>query len=227
MTRRFLGEGLLIVVSILLAFFIDRSYESFRERGEERVVLDGLRGDFVANLESLDGYVARYQILLERNLAAADLLASDRRAMPSDSLAGYLRVLYTGGSFDPRSSTLAQAESSGRADLLRDAQLRTLLSEWKADRDDAADSQAGLEEWRNAEVWPLLADLGVAPPRSFSRPDSVPSPPGLTLRTVRASGLEARLRTYGLFVAVNQSDLVELRDATDAVVRRLDQLLAR
>jgi hypothetical protein len=48
-------------------------------------------------------------------------------------------------------------------DLLRDGALRALLSEWRAHREDAADTQAELDRWRNEEIWPRLADLGITP----------------------------------------------------------------
>jgi len=72
--RRILAEGVVIVVSILLAFAIDAWWDETRERGREKTVLAGLRSEFEANRTRLMANLAEH----EGTRAAAVSLKSAR-----------------------------------------------------------------------------------------------------------------------------------------------------
>ena len=54
---RYLAEGALIVISILIAFGLDASWDTYRQGRDERQILEGLRVDFISAQESLDAWI--------------------------------------------------------------------------------------------------------------------------------------------------------------------------
>jgi hypothetical protein len=220
-----LVEGAVIVFSILLAFGIDRGYEAWKDRGEERVVLSGLLEDFRANEESLGSYVRRTELLRESSAAFVAYAVSDQ-TVRLDSLTTLGRPLFRGGSFDPQSATLDQVEASGRADLISDDSLRRLVAEWRTDVEDALHQQGVLAGWQTNQVWPSLMDLGIGPGTDMEMGgDLAPNwPPPERAVAARGSALEQRIRALSGLARITRDDLTQALDATSAVVQRLERL---
>lgn len=222
---RLLFEGTVIVLSILLAFGIDRGYEAWRDRGEEQVVLMGLLEDFRANEESLGSYVQHAEVLRESSAAFVAYAVSDQ-AVRLDSLTTLGRPLFRGGTFDPQSATLDQVEASGRADLISDDSLRRLIAEWRTHVEDAVHQQGVLAEWQADQVWPPLMDLGIGPGTDMEMGrDLAPNwPPSDRAVAARGSALEQRIRALSGLARITRDDLTQALNATSAVIERLELL---
>lgn len=61
-SRGLLAEGLLIVISILVAFSIDAWWEERQDRGEERRILNALRDEFQTNARKIPFYMSAHQL---------------------------------------------------------------------------------------------------------------------------------------------------------------------
>ena len=133
---RVLVEGVVIVLSILLAFGIDAWWDRQIDRREETESLDALRSDFLGTVEELN----RTAVLHRGRLAAASTLLSTPeaalRALGPDSL-GYL-VSRSGWrtTIDPPVATLSGLIASGQLSLISDKLLRAKLAQWNGLLDD-------------------------------------------------------------------------------------------
>ena len=129
---RVLGEGVVIVSSILLAFGIDAYWDERKEDTEEREVLVGLEADFV-DLRARLGQWAEFNEtgvrLLDQFLS--DSLANLDRAVADSALAFsvLINVLDQGG---PLEALLA----SGRLELIQNREIRARLGKWPDWLDD-------------------------------------------------------------------------------------------
>jgi len=218
----------IIVISILLAFGIDRRYDTYRDRQEEKIVLRGLDADFAANAEALRKYVERLEGNHHAAVSALEYLYAHGE-VPLDSLAPLLWPLYHGGTFDPRSATLDQLQALNRADVLADPELRALLADWQTQTDDALAQQADFSEWRSSNFWPLLADLGISPSIATPMGEGLPPAPAdnRVIRVGDVPGLVPRLRIVAGYMNVTRIDLNEVLEATMVVQSRISALLTR
>lgn len=154
-----LGEGVAIVLSILLAFGIDAAWDEAKERSEEREVLEALRDDFRANREDV-------QVVLEQHLeqrADVILLAGMSRAeiaaLTPDEVGRIVPALANPWTFDPRMGALDALVASGQLGLLRNRELARELSAFvNAVRD--IDEDVGYMQSFSERVWEREAQLG-------------------------------------------------------------------
>jgi len=223
---RFLAEGVVIVASILFAFAIDRGYERYQDRREEAAILEGLRSDFEANREALVAHLEWYDRWSE-GIDAIQLHIGDGASPGNeDRVSSALRTLYGNPTFDPSTATLDVIESSGRGSLLSDPALRGLIAEWRVHTVDALDQQQGLQRIRESMLWPTLVRLDVRAPDGSRRTVSpMEGPP--SLQDLHASQLAAVLDIFSALLRRTRQDLVEVLDATDLVLERLDALLGQ
>jgi hypothetical protein len=217
---RLFSEGVIIVMSILLAFTIDRAYESYRERREVGALLGGLEGDFQKNHDDLLRYESRRGVELAHTVAVLEALSAEDGKIPPDSLGHLLGRLYTGGTFEPRMATLDQIQSSGRAEAIPDSELRTLIAEWRLVTSDVIDAQARWLRMLENQIYPMLVSLGVSGPAESLR--LPPSTHGrLNIEPVMAARLDAQLRQYAVMVEALRNDLSVAAVATEAVLSEL------
>lgn len=219
-------EIAVIVFSILLAFTLDRGWDAWRARGEERVALEGLQADFLKNQEEIQVQLTAVEATAEAFATVLTTIAAPETSRDTLSR-NTLKGLFSGTSLDPYTATLDQLESSGEMDLLRDPELRTLLAQWRTETEDARNEQVRFVDLMGTLLWPALADGGYAfplDPENWPRvPAAAPQrPAGPTLGTPRMDALLRHLALRNFFV---RRDLREANDATEAVLARLNELL--
>lgn len=180
---RRLGEAVVIVLSILLAFGIEALWSERQERGEERTALQSLEAEFSANLVQLDTVIARHEggrALVEMlvELSEAEIGALDQ-AMVSEIMLATANPW----TFDPVLGTTDALVGAGRLGIIRDADLRTALTSFKnyvgdAEEDVAATLGFANDIWRAqirhggpwAEAGRETALAGAIPVPDFVRP---------------------------------------------------------
>ena len=128
-------EAAVIVASILLAFWIDASWEARTDRIAERELIHALRGDLVATGESLDGVIG----VVDRRIDAfVQFYGSTPREMASlsEDSAQVLAQWLTGSlTFNPRDGALY---TSNLADLTN-TEHRASLGAWMQAASDLAE----------------------------------------------------------------------------------------
>jgi len=129
---RVLVEGIVIIVSILLAFGIDTWWAGVQERREESAALKSLVTDLEANVAELDEAISRHSDFVRRLHYLEGASAADLHALPQDSVRPFLNAIGAYHSFDSQSGTLDRLIASGDLGLVSDEGLRAKLIEWQA-----------------------------------------------------------------------------------------------
>jgi hypothetical protein len=163
-------EGVVIVVSILLAFALDAWWDSRGQRQEEAQVLENLRSEFQAAGSQLD----RYLIIDRTTLASIEAILRSARAAQA---AGEARVevatvdlarTLIAPTFDPRTGTLDGLLASGRLRILRNENLRQKLAAWPGLLVDAAEEEARSDDLIRNQMEPILwREMDTGPARTL------------------------------------------------------------
>jgi hypothetical protein len=151
------GEGLAILVSILLAFGIDAAWENREERAEELRILSSLRNEFGVNQSRVAENIAFHSTLRSTGIAileAARGTAADLDGNVLDEM--IVDLTWWGGLLVFESASLDAVILGGRLDLIQNEELRRLLTGWRSAVEQTARQEA--EEFVHySDVWmPLL-----------------------------------------------------------------------
>jgi hypothetical protein len=123
-------EGLVIVVSILLAFALDAWWVGVQERKEENQLPVSLHEEFLETREILNQAVAFHERRMGASLRLLDPdYLTDTSASP-DLLGDVVYTYLHFGSYYPKSGVLDGALASGHLDLISDDVLRSRLAGW-------------------------------------------------------------------------------------------------
>lgn len=128
---KYLAEGILIVVSILLAFSIEAWWEFRKVSTEEKKLLQNLHADFTQNRQLLDVAITHHEGTMTNCQELMDMIhprQSNKGVMVPDSLLFRALLWHT---YDPVVGTLNSAISSGRISLIQSDELRTELAIWE------------------------------------------------------------------------------------------------
>lgn len=111
---RVTGEGLIIVVSILLAFAIDAWWDGQVERREEQEILSALAADFGSTRETVVHTTALYEQARDSTYRLLRLMEGDLSAVPRSELYALIRWSIGAWSFDPRLPTYQRIVNSAQ-----------------------------------------------------------------------------------------------------------------
>lgn len=130
---RILAEGVVIVVSILLAFGIDAWWDGRRDRAQSEALLRALLEDFRAAEVQLDTVESKHRRLVENGrrliMYGENGYVPEAEHVAVDSMLGshFLRPVY-----EPPMGTVESILGSGRLDLFENQALLASLTEWTA-----------------------------------------------------------------------------------------------
>jgi hypothetical protein len=183
---RIFAEAVVVVGSILLAFAIDAWWDYRGELRQEDEIVQALEAEFTLNREKLEQDiegVREYTAAAQRLLRAARSNAVEAQGV--DSLGTDLWQSLSWRTANLSTANLDVIVSTGRLDLIRDAQLRSALAGWKARLEDMAEEEE--YEWREiVERYRPYMGRFVAIPSLEG--DSAPPPPsGTALRRLLAN----------------------------------------
>ena len=170
--RRVLVEGLVIVVSILLAFGIEAWWQERGDRSAERDALVALHAEFTEIRERL-----QENTLFPGELAAVEALFERVQALPLEG--GALSVPDTmlsravsGVTFESATPVLDGLISSGRLEFIQDQSVRVAVSEWQHWLTQLDEFEIEASTFTNMQLRPALVSRGdvasaLATARSF------------------------------------------------------------
>jgi len=159
------AESAAIVLSILLAFWIDSSWERRLEREEAREVLSGLEVEFVALADNLDRTGRRYALWRDR---LREVLETDPTNVSVAKMDTALIALIWPTTFDPGTRNRDALLESGRLELLESRPLRNRLSSWGSVLDETRDNEESMRTLAIQVTAPFLASRGVETGRSLA-----------------------------------------------------------
>ena len=130
---RVLAEGTIIIVSILLAFWVDAWWETNREREFRHTLLSSLLGELKqvqADLNYQDPFFRAMRTSARRLVNAGISPDTDLDGRDIDKLLFEI-CFYTNGS-ELKASELNAVVSGGHLPFIRDTELRVLIGSWPA-----------------------------------------------------------------------------------------------
>lgn len=153
-------EGMLIVVSILVAFAIDAWWDERQERTQERRILESLLVEFRDNVEMLPFY---RDGLKEGAVAGRELLAAMREAGPGGQVRMSPRTVgwvISHMSADPQTSTLSAVLQSGELRFITNSDIRKKLVNWPRIVADTVENDIMLRETWEPPMLDALSRAG-------------------------------------------------------------------
>lgn len=165
-TRSLMLESVIVVVSILIAFALDASWDRFRAQSDLRQDLAGVRDELAANRDALAS-----QILLVKRVAgsiAALLDSMDRQPNATQIIASDTTIWISQRTptFDPSFGAIDALVATGRLAAIEDTRLRQNLAGLASRATDAGEELLEAQSVYQIVEAPLLF-------------------PGLELRAVR------------------------------------------
>jgi hypothetical protein len=154
-------EGVVIVVSILLAFSLEAWWAERGERLEEKGILENLRLEFMAAGTQLDRYLFFHEVTLS---SLDSILRSSRTALEEgrprvDVPTVYLARALIPPTYDPRTGTLDGMTHSGHFGILQSEELRKALTSWPGLMAEAAEEDARSEYMVYERLDPVLSTM--------------------------------------------------------------------
>jgi hypothetical protein len=127
------AEALAIALGVFLGITAESVWQERNDRREEILHLIALRNDFVQSLKLLDTEEENHHKQVQY---LQILLQGDAESVENSQLREWIRVgLYNTGTFKPQLSALRDLESSGKMQLIQNANLRRALATLNQDVD--------------------------------------------------------------------------------------------
>ncbi|MCA8944432.1 MAG: hypothetical protein KDB80_17855 [Planctomycetes bacterium] len=150
---RFVSEGTVIVVSILLAFGIDALWARHLLREEEAAALAALDTEFRANLEQIDRVVDYHKVARQRIATLVDSSPEAIRALSQTATSEIMSATANPWTFDAVLGTTKALVGAGKLVVLQDPRLRNALTTFAnlvsdADEDGTYMQSNAYDVWR-------------------------------------------------------------------------------
>jgi len=154
--KRISLEGIVIVVSILLAFAIDAWWDERNERIEETEVLLGLKSEFSRYRGEISNSIDYYAN--NRPLTAELIVATRKGSWDSEALNidAALNTIVDPKSHDFGGGVLDALISSGRLEIISDYDLRVRLANWSEVFGEIRDDEIRNAEFIMHHVFPYM-----------------------------------------------------------------------
>lgn len=222
---RVITEGVVIVVSILLAFAVDAWWDQQQLHGAEQHALRGLQIDFRANREELRAVISTHEGYRRDLARLATLTDAELAAVPGDSVDIYIRAMQGFRTFDARDGNLDALIASGDLELITDARLRDALVEWRGRIADLSEEAVQVLS-ESQRVIERMGELGgpwrigvIASSPMAGLTDAMSHFPRADLRIAAADQeLMARARTKRFLATIYLLELQALYSHADSVL---------
>ena len=128
--RKIIIEGIVIVVSILLAFGIDAMWDEYKERKAEQEVLASLKIEFEASLRELELVFGYHENARQSMNALFDMSDEEIRELDQQARSQMVMDMCNPWSFYPVLGTTNALLGAGDLDILEDRKLREALTSY-------------------------------------------------------------------------------------------------
>lgn len=153
--REYLREGIVIVVSILVAFGVDALWDEHQDRQAEQRILEELRIELNDARDRIERSIAELEAVLIANRDMLSRLGPDTPVMtPAEASALYLAMTNM-NTLEVPQSVLDSVVSSGQFRLISDAELRRHLARWPSLIEDVRENH----EWHRVNTDDVLLPM--------------------------------------------------------------------
>jgi hypothetical protein len=228
---QYVPEGILIIVSILIAFAIDAWWEERQERLEEARILEALRLEFQKNANRLPGYIEIRDADARDAKALIEEIQASSEGTKIQVTPEQLMSLTSHGSFDPDRGAFDAMLQSGGLHYIKNKELRRRLVQWPALVADAIENDYFLRTISAPRAFDYLVtrvDLGLADIivrcKSGDSPESCPTALFELEATQELSGVASHIRGWS---AEGATELEVVRQEALGLVQALDEELRK
>jgi hypothetical protein len=154
-----IGEIILVVIGILIALQINTWNTARIDANSERIILKDLRAELITNISELEHIIDEHNKSLNAAIKLKNL-ANDKEALnlaPKDSLGALLMDMNANWTYNPKLGILKSIINSGKLDLVRNKELRYMLSSVQDFIIDTNESTEDIENMREIFYWPDIA----------------------------------------------------------------------
>ena len=142
--KRLASEGAVIVFSILLAFWIDASWEGRQARQTEATVLESIRDEVEANRSQLDRIAELNAQQLDRIDRFMRAAPDDIRSLPADTVVPWLSAMVITWTYDEEDSAAGLFLGTSTPVTDRARAVRSRLARWVGIMEDTEEEKASL-----------------------------------------------------------------------------------
>jgi len=146
---RFATEAAVIVVSILLAFWIDAWWDHRQARMTEVTVLEAIREEAEQNRLALDRMLRRHEVQLVRTDGFLGLTPGELRSLPQDSVTPWISAMVVTWTYDGDDSAAGLLLGSAGPITQHAREVRIVLARWVRILDDMEEEKATVWELGN------------------------------------------------------------------------------
>jgi hypothetical protein len=150
------GEIVLVVIGILIALQINSKKEEIKNRKVEQSILNNLKEDFNKNQQEIEVLIfanAKYHRNLNRFIEILKTNPKDIKVKIDDTLS---IVAIAAPTYIPTTSTIDVIISTGNIDLIKNEQLKVLISRFKREVADLSEDEKDVRILANIQICPLL-----------------------------------------------------------------------
>ena len=217
-TKRTALEGLVIVVSILIAFALEAGWESAQEEQRRALLLEDLTIELRANREDLRTSLDSQAERLEQLSILLQEVSPDAVGISTDSVIALQTASFATPTYDPALGVLDLLVASGDLALLENRELRTRLAALPATLADFLGNQA------------LPVDVGFEPDVIFGTQSALWDYSGLideprALTETRGVARENAIRVYTVIFGITAFTLPQgeaILEEFDAIIELLE-----
>ncbi len=151
-----IGEILLVMIGILLAFQVNTWKEQHDNSSLEKIMINNLNAEFKKNLNKLEDSRIQYQETDKsiRLLMSFMKFSSDELKITNiDSLIAKAIDVYD---YSPTQNSLTEILASGNLKLIKKDSLKTMLLDWSAELNEKEESWQTLDDFNQSLVLPYL-----------------------------------------------------------------------
>ena len=155
--KRLTAEGIAIVLSILLAFWIDAWWQDKLALKETDALINGLYSDFQMSQSHLEEWLAGNERTLRATTEFLDELRgtaiNDEVNVPHEWVVAAIST----PTYNPTDTSLRTAIATGQIELIEDSDLRNALAIWRQQLDDTQEDEVLIREIVVNHLVPILS----------------------------------------------------------------------
>lgn len=151
-----IGEIILVVIGILIALQINSNQEEANNRITEQSILNNLNEDFNKNQQEIDVLIFannKYHHNLSTFIEILKTTPKDVKVKIDDTLS---IAAIAAPTYVPTTSTIDVIISTGNIDLIKNEELKTLISRFKREVADLSEDENDVRILANIQICPLL-----------------------------------------------------------------------
>ena len=151
------AEGVVIVLSILLAFGVDAWWDGHRDRVQEETLLSNLLAGFETSRPDLVVRLEGARRMAAGNSAFRDLVGAADAGGLATVPDSFVLAVIGGPTYDPSTNAVDAAVASGQIEIIRDPEIQAELANWRRSLADTREDEILVRQITAEQVVPMLS----------------------------------------------------------------------